>query len=236
MAQPSFRDFQSAQFRHYFILLVMLLAAGAAILLKPTQRIADQGPKVDLETMTPKQFRDWHIDEAVMPLIADPKQTVTLQKIYAQTLARTYVNGKGERIMLSIAYGTDQSDTMQVHKPEVCYPAQGFPILGKQSGTLGTLFGAIPITRLVAKRENVIEPITYWISVAGEVGQTDLQRKLVKLKYAITGHVPDGVLVRISSIAHTADDGYRVQDTFANELLAAVSPDDRKQLSGLAAR
>ena len=59
-----------------------------------------------------------------------------INKIYNQTLTRTYINPRGDRIMLSIAYGRDQSDALQMHKPELCYPAQGFRLLNNQRGTL----------------------------------------------------------------------------------------------------
>src|SRR4030065_72730 len=80
---------------------------------------ADAGPKIDLEVLIPKTFGDWKIDETIAPLIANPEQEAMINKIYNQTLTRTYVNPKGERIMLSIAYGGDQSDSMAVHKPEI---------------------------------------------------------------------------------------------------------------------
>jgi len=84
--------------------LSMLAAAGLAIAITPTSKIADQGPKTDLETMIPRQFGEWKMDETIVPLLADPKQTALLNKIYNQTLSRTYINTAGQRIMLSIAY------------------------------------------------------------------------------------------------------------------------------------
>jgi hypothetical protein len=36
--------------------LAMLAAAGLAIAITPTSKVADQGPKLNLETMIPKQF------------------------------------------------------------------------------------------------------------------------------------------------------------------------------------
>ena len=41
--------------------------------------------------------------------------------------------------MLSIAYGKNQSDALQLHKPEICYPAQGFTLLAKQNTPLDLL-------------------------------------------------------------------------------------------------
>jgi len=75
--------------------LAMLAVAGLAIAITPTSKIADQGPKIDLETMIPKQFGEWKMDETIVPLLADPRQTALLNKIYNQTLSRTYANSRG---------------------------------------------------------------------------------------------------------------------------------------------
>ena len=123
-------------FKHLVIGACMFAAAGMALALKPTTKIADAGPEVDLEVLIPKAFGDWKIDTTIAPLIANPEQQAVIEKIYNQTLTRTYVNSRNERIMLSIAYGGDQSDSMAVHKPEVCYPAQGFQILKNDHRTL----------------------------------------------------------------------------------------------------
>lgn len=88
---------QRSQLRHFLILCAMLLAAGAAILLKPTQRVADQGPKVDLETMIPRTFGDWREEKQTSAQIVDPQQKELIDKIYSQTLSRTYVNANGNQ-------------------------------------------------------------------------------------------------------------------------------------------
>jgi hypothetical protein len=142
-------------FKHLVIGLCMFAAAGMALALKPTTRIADAGPKIDLETLIPKTFGDWKIDETVTPLIANPEQEALIKKIYNQTLTRTYVNLRNERVMLSIAYGGDQSDGMQVHKPEICYPAQGFQIL-KATDTLATGGAVFQSSGWSPHRENAL--------------------------------------------------------------------------------
>lgn len=210
----------------------MLAAAGLALTMTPDHKIADNGPKVDLETLIPKQFGEWELDGTLIPLLADPKQTALLNKLYSQILSRTYVNSRGERIMLSIAYGGDQSDDMAVHKPEVCYPSQGFQILANSTSMFSTGDGFIPVKRLVAAQGQRIEPITYWTTVGDNVAINGLEWKLYQLKYGLTGKIPDGLLFRISSIQPDAAEAYRLQDDFARALLAALTPGGRKRLIG----
>lgn len=219
-------------FKHLFVGLCMLAAAGMALALKPTVKVADSGPKIDLETLIPKQFGDWEIDQTIVPLIANPEQEALINKIYNQTLTRTYVNPRNERVMLSIAYGGDQSDNMAVHKPEVCYPAQGFQILKNATGTFSTGTGDIPVKRLIATQGQRIEPITYWTTVGDTVAVNGLKWKLQQLKYGLTGKIPDGLLFRISSIQADDAKAYQTQDTFARDLLKAMSPSGRERIIG----
>lgn len=219
-------------FKPFIIGLCMLGAAGMALALKPTHKIADSGPKIDLETLIPKQFGDWKLDETIVPLIANPEQEAILNKIYSQTLSRTYVNSRDERVMLSIAYGGDQSDNMAVHKPEVCYPAQGFQILKNTTGTFSTGAGEIPVKRLIATQGQRIEPITYWTTVGDTVAVNGLKWKLNQLKYGLTGQIPDGLLFRISSIQANDSAAYRMQDDFSRALLGALTPEGKKRIIG----
>lgn len=220
--------------KHLVIGLCMFAAAGMALALKPTQKVADGRPKIDLEVLIPKAFSDWKIDETIVPLIADPEVQAKLDKIYNQTLTRTYINSKGERIMLSIAYGGDQSDSMAVHKPEVCYPAQGFQILRSPVvSSFSTENGAsIPVKRLVAAQGARIEPITYWTTVGDKVAVNGWKWKLQQMTYGLTGKIPDGLLFRISSIQVDEANAYQLQDEFTRELLNAMSPGGRQRIIG----
>jgi EpsI family protein len=211
--------------------LAMLLAALGGVMLKPTNLIADQKPKINLETMIPKQFSEWKIDESIIPLQADPERKALLNKLYNQTLSRTYINQRGDRVMLTIAYGGDQSDAMQVHKPEVCYKAQGFEIQALELDSINTNYGNIPVKKLVAQMGARVEPITYWIKIGDKVAVNTAKWKLEQLKYGLTGKVPDGMLFRVSSIGDKAN-GYLLQTSFINDLLSSMTADDRIRITG----
>ena len=219
--------------RALLVLLVMLAAAGLAYAGKPRQKASALTPGFALEALVPRQFGPWHVDERIVPVVPDPSARALMEKIYSQTLARTYVDGEGRRIMLTIAYGSDQSDELQVHKPEVCYAAQGFNILGEARGTLETAFGVLPVKRLLARKGARNEPITYWVTVGEKATHAGLGQKLEQLSYGLTGKVPDGMLVRISSIDRDEAAAYRAQAEFVQDLLGALREDERGRL-GLA--
>lgn len=219
-------------FKHLVIGLCMFAAAGMALALKPTEKVADAGPKVDLEVLIPKQFGDWKIDETIGQLIANPEQQAAIDKIYNQTLSRTYINSRNDRIMLSIAYGGDQSDSMQVHRPEYCYPAQGFQIEKRMLGMVSTHYGNLEVRRLLTRRQARVEPLTYWIVTGGKLSVSGLERKIAQMRYGLTGKIPDGVLFRVSNVSSDMEGAYAVQNKFVNDLLDSLDEDSRSQLIG----
>lgn len=215
------------------ILGVMMVSSGAlTVALTPTNKIADLQEKIDLEIMIPVRFGDWKIDESIMPLQVDAETQDMLDKIYNQTLSRTYVNSLGERVMLSVAYGGDQSDNLAVHKPEVCYYAQGFEIMKTYADELLTQYGKLPIKRLMAVKGNRNEPITYWVTVGNKAVLPGIEEKIQQLKYGLTGNVPDGMLVRVSSIDSDRDKAYQLQTIFIQDLLLTVDVNKRTRLIG----
>ncbi|SFU66558.1 exosortase-associated protein EpsI, B-type [Pseudoduganella namucuonensis] len=219
------------------VLCALMLSAGALSRhLTPTVKMADSGERFQLGAIVPQRFGDWSVDASIVPLQVDPATQATLDKIYNQTLSRTYVDAAGQRVMLSLAYGGDQSDTMAVHKPEVCYTAQGFEVSRQRHDTLATGDGAIPVKRLFAVSGQRQEPITYWITVGDKAIKPGLDQKLQQLRYGLSGTVPDGMLVRVSTIGGDTDAAYRVQDRFINDLLRALNGKDRVRLVGVPAQ
>lgn len=211
----------------------MLSSAAVTRALTPSVRMADAHGRFSLERMVPSSFGEWQVDTRVMPLQVDAATQAKLGKIYNQTLGRTYVNRGGERIMLSIAYGGDQGDNMGVHKPEVCYTAQGFTVRDARKGSVDTGFGRLPVKRLFASAGARQEPITYWITVGRKATMPGVEQRLQELRYGLSGTVPDGMLVRVSSIGAQADAAYALQDEFVRALLAALDGPARARLVGV---
>lgn len=219
--------------RNILLMVFMIIASVLAIVFHPTHRIADDGPPVNLEIMIPKQFGEWQEQTQQTAQIINPQQKEMLAILYSQTISRTYVNSKGEGIMLTIAYGADQSDAKQLHYPEVCYPAQGFQVMSNQVGVLKTEFGSIKVRRLLTVLGSRIEPLTYWTTVGNQAVMGGKDTKLAQLRYGFKGQIPDGLLFRVSSITPDAQSGYNTQQEFVSSLVSALSKQDRLKLAGL---
>lgn len=220
-------------FRHLLIGLLMFAAAGMALALKPTAKLAESGEQFNLETLIPTRFGDWKIDETIATLLVTPELQKVIDETYSQTLSRTYVNSAGKRIMLSVAYGGSHGEGMQTHRPEICYPAQGFQVVkNTQPAVLSTQYGELPIKRLVAAQGPRNEPITYWVVVGDQQTQFGLRMKLAQMRYTLTGVIPDGMLVRVSSIDRDETGAYDNQTDFVRAMLASMREAERERITG----
>ena len=210
----------------------MSATAGLAAWARPTIRDSDSRPQFKLDSVVPEKFGDWQVDRSLPVVLPPPDQQALLNKIYNQTLGRTYINSKGYRIMLSLAYGGDQSDGLTVHIPEVCYVGQGFRLEKAVDGRLAVGGITIPVRRLVTTLGPRNEPITYWVTIGDEATISTWGRRLVAMRYGMRRRIPDGLLVRVSSIDREEQPAYGVHEQFIAAMLQAVAPGDRMLLIG----
>jgi EpsI family protein len=215
----------------FLIAGLMFVASIGAVVARPGTKATSPGPPISLGTKIPKHFGSWREEPQRIAQMINPQSKELLDKLYSETLSRTYVNASGYRIMLSLAYGSDQRGALEAHRPEVCYPAQGFTLHRANPGRLATPFGEIPVRRLFTSKGAREEPVTYWFTMGDRAVQT-WNTRLVELSYSLTGRIPDGLLFRVSSIDSDQARANQMQDQFVNQLLQAVSPAERKRLAG----
>jgi EpsI family protein len=189
----------------------------------PRTMFASTRAPVDLETLFPKNFGDWTIEPGPVMVVA-PDAAALLSKLYSATLSRTYINKQGQRIMLSVAYGGDQGDATRAHRPEVCYPAQGFQVLSKFDSTFDVAGHNLPVRHLVTRLGSRTEPVTYWIVVGERIALSNIDQKVAHLDYSVRGLIPDGMLVRVSNISSDAPASFALHERFVREMAAAVEP------------
>src|SRR5688572_1375910 len=148
---------------------LMCAASVGAFVALPGLRSVATAPAIQLDSAIPKQFGVWREEPVRTVQLVDPQAQALLDKLYSQTLMRTYVDDKGYRVMLSMAYGDDQRGGLQAHKPEVCYPAQGFSLRSNVPSELTTPFGRVPVRRLDTQLGARLEPVTYWFAFGDQV-------------------------------------------------------------------
>lgn len=215
------------------VLMVGAAVAGEALI--PTRRMALARGHFSLAELVPRSFGDWRVDDASATGIVNPQTEAMLNRIYSQLLDRVYVDGSGRRIMLSIAYGDDQADdSVQLHYPEVCYPAQGFQVKANRREKITITNGTINVRRLETRfGESRFEPVTYWTIVGDEQVIGGWERKKAEIRHGLRGEIVDGLLFRVSSIMRDSDTAFQDQDRFVNDIVGAMTPAARRQLAGL---
>lgn len=211
----------------------MFGAAYCAEALKPTVSLADIKPKIVLDQLIPTQFGTWKEVPSLRPVLPDPTVQRVIDSAYSQTLARGYVNEKGQIVMLTVAYGKDQnSESTAAHRPEFCYTGQGFTVreLGVHEAQMA--HHALTMRQLVGTRENYVEHISYWVTLDEKATLPGLGRKLAQMRYGLHGQIADGMLVRVSSASRDAQAAERVHDVFIRDLEQQIPSAFRSRFFG----
>jgi EpsI family protein len=223
----------SRRSRAWTLGLLLSVCALAAAQLRPAQAPDAPPPTLDLEALIPDRFAAWQALPPADRLIVNPVLSAKVEAVYTRTLERVYRNRDGSGVILSIAYGTRQlGDSLQAHRPEYCYRAQGFAIDFSAEARVHTALAEIPVRRVIAQRGRRIEPVTYWLIIGEDVALPGIRRKLHQLRYGLRGEIPDGLLVRVSSLGRDHEAAWALHERFIDELLQALQPAARARLVG----
>lgn len=214
------------------IVIAFFCAMVISEILTPVARMSTQRQQFDINRIVPQQFGSWSVVTGVNAGVVDPELRSKVESAYSQTISRTYRDTNGHEIMLSVAYGGDQQDMMQVHRPEVCYVAQGFSMHDKGTTEISTAHGRVKAKLLLAKQAERIEPITYWIKIGDSIAVNGFAWRIERIKYGLSGSIPDGLLFRVSSIGSDLQQQYEIQASFIQALAASLTPEQYKQILG----
>lgn len=206
----------------------LLAAAGAAFAFTPRTVLRTLG-NGKLETLVPHTFGGWRY-QASSGLVLPPADQLR-DRIYSELLTRTYRNADGGVMMLLIAYAGSQDGTIQVHRPEVCYPASGFRLTDIEDRDVKLAPKVdVPARYIVAETELRTEQMIYWTRLGHLFPRKWSEQKLAVVEENLRGIIPDGVLVRISTLGE--GDARASLDRFASALFGAVGPRMRSVLVG----
>ncbi len=209
-----------------------LAAAGGSYMLRPKRNVALLG-KAKLTDIVPSTFGAWRSEDIGDPLAINGPGTLSA-KLYNQLLVRSYVNeAEGSQVMMLMAYGGEQTDELQLHRPEVCYPAFGFELLTNEPEDLRLPAGVtIPARRLLAQGENSREGVIYWTRIGEALPRDGGEQRSARLDISLQGIIPDGLLTRFSAPASNSSGAWDEIESFVPQLITAIAPAWRKVLIG----
>lgn len=195
--------------------------------------MARSSDSFDLQKIIPHQFGEWTLVPNIR-LIEPPGPDTLSRQLYSQEIGRGYRDREGHLVMLLVAYGPNQSNRLQLHRPEICYAADGFRVLRSFRTELSYKMDApaLKLTRLIARREVRLEPVSYWMRIGDDISTGVFERQVIKLKYGLRGIVPDGALIRVSTTGLTEETAFQTQDRFIRDLLGALTPENLKFFVG----
>jgi EpsI family protein len=199
-----------------------LAAAAGAEVVRPHRRVTLLGENLTIEGAIPRAFGSWKVREGEGIITPQSEDSLAAQ-LYNQSVGRMYEDADHNIVMLLIAYGNTQSDTLQLHRPEVCYPAFGFEIVENRPTQIALGHGTVlPARNLVASVPGRDERISYWTRIGEYLPISNSEQREMRFRTALAGIIPDGVLVRVSNTVPEDAKGFALNARFAADLLAAV--------------
>lgn len=220
------------------IVAALLASAAAARLLTPTLHAIENAPQLDQSL--PKTVDAWHFVPSPfvqVGLTTTGAAETSMDQPYDQSILRSYQDNEGNIINVAVAWGERQRQEIKIHRPELCYPAQGFQVikLDNVSFPLNTPAGEPVIGKrmLTRDRNGQIEAVSYWIRIGSVYSDSAWKTRLHILEEGLAGRIPDGVLVRVSQ---RIPDGtnleavYKRQEAFAARLATLTDAGSRALL------
>ncbi len=211
---------------------LLMLSAFSALLLTPKYYSVATVP--NLATMVPTQFKQWkEISSPYTQVGLTTDKNSLVNQLYDGVLMRTYVDKKGNEVMLALAYAREQKQDIKIHRPEVCYVAQGFDLINKTSNRVNMLTSSgtstqdapVSMQRLLLRNQNRAEAVSYWIRIGDAYPGDGMAARMKILREGLHGKILDGILVRASTILNdesNASTAYQTQEAFLKDLLESL--------------
>lgn len=210
-------------------------ALGGAEYLRPRRSLKLLRDGETMAEVIPGGFSGWSIGEGGDIVIPETPGSLA-SRLYSDRVARTYRRDGTDQVddvMLLAAYGAAQSDLLQLHRPEVCYPAVGFTITERRLASLPLATGvAVPAVLLSAQAGGRVEDVAYWTRLGDDLPQTGSDQRWARLRAAMAGYVGDGVLVRASMVRLGDQPSYPVLQQFLSQMVMGTAAKDRAALIG----
>jgi EpsI family protein len=210
-----------------------LAAAGAAYAMTPRQRVSLLGGG-SLAPLLPMNLPGW-TGRDVSGLVAAATDGTLEAKLYNETVQRLYENPAGVTIMMLVAHGPTQSNDLQLHRPEVCYPAFGYKVSDSHPMQLPIARGMVlPSRSLVAVQGGHKETVLYWTRLGEFLPVDGAEQRIDRVRMALKGQIGDGVLARFSMVDEDPAAAVAHMSGFVAQLIGAASPSGRRALVGTA--
>lgn len=182
---------------------------------------APRVPQKTLEAMIPNRVGDFQF-ETSSGFVLPPSDTLS-DRLYDSLITRAYLNPRGEVAMFLVAYNNRQDGVLQIHRPEICYPAGGFALSPVAPIDVALPDGAtLPAQIFTAIGEQRNEVVTYWTRVGDRFPREWRDQRLAVARENLRGNIPDGALVRLSTIGSDSESHMPMLSGFIQDFYRAA--------------
>ncbi len=205
-------------------------AASLAHALTPRRHMSLMG-RTPLEQMIPQHFGGWRLQPGATA--APEREDSLAQQLYDQIVTRQYLDAAALPVTLLCAHGPVQTDALQLHRPEVCYPAFGYDLTDDQSEVVHFPSQMmLPIRRFTARKGGVHTQVSYWVRIGEDTPASAMAQRIAIIRAAMAGVIGDGMLVRLSTMLPDNIDAAALHHRFLFEWVSAILPQHRAAFIG----
>lgn len=209
---------------------VMAAAAGGAALRIPQPNSPPIDEKV-FEKLVPNKVGNWTFQQA-SGLVLPPEDALS-DRLYDNLVTRIYTNPAGQVVMFLVAYKNFQNGVLQIHRPEICYPAGGYILSETQAGAVP--IGAaepLPVNSFSANGTERDEQVLYWTRIGEHFPVRWIEQRVAVLRANLAQINPDGMLARVSMPNDDMATSKPIMAKFIADLRTASPPQLRRVLFG----
>jgi EpsI family protein len=215
--------------RHMLIGGAFALASGVAIARQPRSYNNPVDAKL-FDGWVPPRFGQWSAVSSSGVVLPPPD--ALRDRLYDNLVTRVYQAPGASYVMLLLAYNNVQDGVLQVHRPEVCYPAGGYQLSETRRIDLSAMGRTIPANIFTATGPRETEQVAYFTRLGDSFPRTWAEQRLSVVRANLDGKIPDGMMLRVSLYGTDQPAALRTLGGFADDFLRACPQPLRKLLLG----
>lgn len=169
------------------------------------------------EKWVPENFGRWTgVSRAGVVL---PPPDSLRDRLYDNLVTRAYAAEGSPPVMLLLAYNNAQDGVLQVHRPEVCYPVGGYLLTDTRRVEVDIGSRKIPANFFTATGPDRVEQVQYFTRLGDAFPRSWSEQRLAVIRANLAGDVPDGMMMRVSTIGVGAEEAEALLDDFSRAFI-----------------
>lgn len=185
--------------RRHFVIGALLAGASAGSYAAQPKVTSSPIDNRKFHSWVPSQVGPWTVVSASGVVLPPPD--AMSDRLYDNLVTRVYVRPGSPPVMMLIAYNYKQDGVLQLHRPEVCYPAGGYRLSQTEPVVLALAPGReIPANAFIAENEQRTEQVLYWTRLGESFPRRWIDQRWSVMEANLKGIIPDGAMMRVSLI------------------------------------